>query len=100
MPAHITCISRKYEKSNAVTLFLSLLAKTTYAGREAYVISWFLGGFRDEPAPEIKYAPYGSDLEMDCRIDLETPIQFHWKKLAGLLPSDTQILEVHKTYIL
>jgi len=60
----------------------------------------FSGGFRDEPASEIKFAPYGSSLEMDCRIDLEPPIQFHWKKLGGLLPSDTQILEVCKTHIL
>jgi len=59
----------------------------------------FSGGFRDEPASEIKFAPYGSSLEMDCRTDLEPPIQFHWRKLGGLLPSDTQILEVCKTYM-
>jgi len=59
----------------------------------------FPGGFRDEPAPETKFAPYGSNLEMDCHTALEPPIQFHWKKLGGLLPSDTQILEVRFTCI-
>ncbi|RLU19726.1 hypothetical protein DMN91_008283 [Ooceraea biroi] len=51
------------------------------------------GGFRDEPVPETKFAPYGSSLEMDCRTELEPPIQFHWKKLSGLLPSDSHISE-------
>ncbi|CAL1682411.1 unnamed protein product [Lasius platythorax] len=51
------------------------------------------GGIHDEPAIETKFAPYGSSLEMDCRIDLEPPIQYHWSKLGGLLPRDTQTLE-------
>ncbi|XP_032663569.1 basement membrane-specific heparan sulfate proteoglycan core protein-like isoform X7 [Odontomachus brunneus] len=51
------------------------------------------GGNNDEPAIETKFAPYGSSLEMDCRIDLDPPIQFHWNKLGGLLPRDTQTLE-------
>ncbi|XP_025163883.1 basement membrane-specific heparan sulfate proteoglycan core protein [Harpegnathos saltator] len=51
------------------------------------------GGNNDEPAIETKFAPYGSSLEMDCRIDLDPPIQFQWNKLGGLLPRNTQTLE-------
>ncbi|XP_067214248.1 basement membrane-specific heparan sulfate proteoglycan core protein isoform X9 [Linepithema humile] len=51
------------------------------------------GGILDEPAIETKFAPYGSSLEMDCRIDLDPPIQFQWSKLDGLLPRDSQIVE-------
>ncbi|XP_070153239.1 basement membrane-specific heparan sulfate proteoglycan core protein isoform X5 [Polyergus mexicanus] len=51
------------------------------------------GGILDEPAIETKFAPHGSSLEMDCRIDLDPPIQFQWSKLGGLLPRDTQTLE-------
>ncbi|XP_014478060.1 PREDICTED: basement membrane-specific heparan sulfate proteoglycan core protein isoform X5 [Dinoponera quadriceps] len=51
------------------------------------------GGHNDEPAIETKFAPYGSSLEMDCRIDLDPPIQFQWNKLGGLLPRDTQTLD-------
>ncbi|XP_019884797.1 basement membrane-specific heparan sulfate proteoglycan core protein isoform X13 [Camponotus floridanus] len=51
------------------------------------------GGILDEPAIETKFAPYGSSLEMDCRIDLDPPIEYQWSKLGGLLPRDTQTLE-------
>ncbi|XP_039313933.1 basement membrane-specific heparan sulfate proteoglycan core protein isoform X8 [Solenopsis invicta] len=51
------------------------------------------GGILDEPALETKFAPYGSSLEMDCRLDLEPPIQFQWNKLGGLLPRDSQTYE-------
>ncbi|XP_018057777.1 PREDICTED: basement membrane-specific heparan sulfate proteoglycan core protein isoform X9 [Atta colombica] len=51
------------------------------------------GGILDEPAIETKLAPYGSSLEMDCRLDLDPPIQFQWNKLGGLLPRDSQIYE-------
>lgn len=59
----------------------------------------YSGGIHDEPAIETKFAPYGSSLEMDCRIDLEPPIQYHWSKLGGLLPRDTQTLEVCEMHI-
>ncbi|XP_071582358.1 basement membrane-specific heparan sulfate proteoglycan core protein isoform X12 [Temnothorax nylanderi] len=51
------------------------------------------GGILDEPAIETKFAPYGSSLEMDCRLDLDPPIQFQWNKLGGLLPRDSQTYE-------
>ncbi|XP_011864494.1 PREDICTED: basement membrane-specific heparan sulfate proteoglycan core protein isoform X13 [Vollenhovia emeryi] len=51
------------------------------------------GGILDEPAIETKFAPYGSRLEMDCRLDLDPPIQFQWSKLGGLLPRDNHISE-------
>ncbi|XP_018343803.1 PREDICTED: basement membrane-specific heparan sulfate proteoglycan core protein isoform X2 [Trachymyrmex septentrionalis] len=51
------------------------------------------GGILDEPAIETKLAPYGSSLEMDCRLDLDPPIQFQWNKLGGLLPRDSQTYE-------
>ncbi|XP_070527632.1 basement membrane-specific heparan sulfate proteoglycan core protein isoform X2 [Cardiocondyla obscurior] len=51
------------------------------------------GGILDEPAIETKLAPYGSSLEMDCRLDLDPPIQFQWHKLGGLLPNDSQTYE-------
>ncbi|XP_050453317.1 basement membrane-specific heparan sulfate proteoglycan core protein isoform X8 [Cataglyphis hispanica] len=51
------------------------------------------GGILDEPAIETKFAPHGSSLEMDCRIDLDPPIQYQWSKLGGFLPRDTQTLE-------
>lgn len=57
------------------------------------------GGILDEPAIETKFAPYGSSLEMDCRIDLDPPIEYQWSKLGGLLPRDTQTLEVCKMHI-
>jgi len=56
----------------------------------------FPGGILDEPAIETKLAPYGSSLEMDCRLDLDPPIQFQWNKLGGLLPRDSQTYEVIK----
>lgn len=59
----------------------------------------FSGGILDEPAIETKFAPHGSSLEMDCRIDLDPPIQYQWSKLGGFLPRDTQTLEVRKIYI-
>jgi len=39
---------------------------------------------------------------MDCRIDLDPPIEYQWSKLGGLLPRDTQTLEVcvKRIYIL
>lgn len=54
----------------------------------------FSGGILDEPAIETKFAPYGSSLEMGCRIDLDPPIQFQWNKLGGLLPRDAETYEV------
>lgn len=48
------------------------------------------GGHNDAPAIETKYAPYGSSLEMDCQINLDPPIKFHWNKLGGFLPRGTQ----------
>lgn len=54
----------------------------------------FSGGILDEPAIETKFAPYGSNLEMGCRIDLDPPIQFQWNKLGGLLPHDAETYEV------
>jgi len=58
----------------------------------------FPGGILDEPAIETKFAPYGSSLEMDCRLDLDPPIQFQWNKLGGLLPRDSQTYEVCKMH--
>ncbi|XP_011640582.1 basement membrane-specific heparan sulfate proteoglycan core protein isoform X5 [Pogonomyrmex barbatus] len=51
------------------------------------------GGILDEPAIETKFAPYGSSLEMDCRLDLDPPIQFQWNKHGGLLPRNAQTYE-------
>lgn len=59
---------------------------------------FFPGGILDEPAIETKYAPHGSSLEMDCRLDLDPPIEYQWNKLGGLLPRDSQTYEVHKMY--
>lgn len=64
------------------------------------IFSYSPGGNNDEPAIETKFAPYGSSLEMDCRIDHAEPIQFQWNKLGGLLPRDAQTLEVYKMYII
>lgn len=58
----------------------------------------FSGGILDQPAIETKFAPYGSSLEMDCRLDLDPPIQFQWNKLGGRLPPDSQTHEVHKMH--
>ncbi|XP_072758589.1 basement membrane-specific heparan sulfate proteoglycan core protein isoform X17 [Anoplolepis gracilipes] len=51
------------------------------------------GGILDEPTIETKYAPYDSSVEMDCRINLDSPIQYQWSKYGGLLPRDSQTLE-------
>ncbi|XP_076230657.1 terribly reduced optic lobes isoform X13 [Nomia melanderi] len=51
------------------------------------------GGHNDAPAIETKYAPYGSSIEMNCKPNLDPPLQFHWSKLGGLLPRDTQVFE-------
>ncbi|XP_066593540.1 basement membrane-specific heparan sulfate proteoglycan core protein [Prorops nasuta] len=51
------------------------------------------GGHNDAPDIETKSAPYGSDVEMNCRTELEPPIKFQWNKLGGLLPRDTRTFE-------
>ncbi|KAK0088927.1 hypothetical protein PV326_004677, partial [Microctonus aethiopoides] len=44
------------------------------------------GGENDEPAIEMKSVPYGSSIEMGCRVDMEGPITYKWSKLDGLFP--------------
>ncbi|XP_026667400.1 basement membrane-specific heparan sulfate proteoglycan core protein-like [Ceratina calcarata] len=51
------------------------------------------GGNNDAPAIETKHAPYGSNLEMDCRPNIESPTKFQWTKLGSNLPPDAQIAE-------
>ncbi|XP_034945971.1 basement membrane-specific heparan sulfate proteoglycan core protein isoform X4 [Chelonus insularis] len=45
------------------------------------------GGENDEPAVEVKSVPYGSSIEMECRVNLEEPIKYKWSKLDGILPA-------------
>ncbi|XP_015437459.1 PREDICTED: basement membrane-specific heparan sulfate proteoglycan core protein [Dufourea novaeangliae] len=51
------------------------------------------GGHNDAPAIETKYAPYGSNVEMNCRPNLDPPLKFHWSKLGGLPARDAKIFE-------
>lgn len=51
------------------------------------------GGNNDAPAIETKYAPYGSSIEMHCRPNLDSPLEYHWSKLGGLFPRDAQVYE-------
>lgn len=65
------------------------------------ILEFFVkGGTNDAPAIETKYVPYGSSLEMGCRMDLEPPIKFHWSKLGGLLPRDVQTFDVRVNSLL
>ncbi|XP_057332116.1 basement membrane-specific heparan sulfate proteoglycan core protein isoform X8 [Microplitis mediator] len=47
------------------------------------------GGENDEPAIEVKNVPYGSSIEMECRVTLDKPITYKWSKLGGSLPMST-----------
>ncbi|XP_076684002.1 terribly reduced optic lobes isoform X2 [Andrena cerasifolii] len=51
------------------------------------------GGHNDAPAVETKYAPYGSDVVMDCKPNIDSPGKFQWSKLGGLLRKDAQVFE-------
>lgn len=46
----------------------------------------FAGDENDGPAIEMKSVPYGSSIEMGCRVDFDGPIKYKWSKLNGLLP--------------
>lgn len=41
----------------------------------------------------MKSVPYGSSIEMGCRVDMEGPITYKWSKLDGLFP-DASIQDV------
>lgn len=91
MLPQIAYVSRKYKTDEQLILSQKLF------GTKDFMI--FPGGILDEPAIETKFAPYGSSLEMDCRLDLDPPIQYQWNKLGGLLPRDSQTYEVHEMHI-
>ncbi|KAG5900605.1 hypothetical protein JTB14_017460 [Gonioctena quinquepunctata] len=47
--------------------------------------------YKDEPPLEIKTAPRGSTVLLDCKTDLETPITYSWSKQGENLPSYVDI---------
>jgi hypothetical protein len=48
----------------------------------------------DAAAVETRTAPYGSTVVMDCRTDLEPPVDFSWSKQGGALPRDSSTRDV------
>jgi hypothetical protein len=48
----------------------------------------------DAAAVETRTAPYGSTVVMDCRTDLEPPVDFKWSKQGGALPRDSSTRDV------
>jgi hypothetical protein len=48
----------------------------------------------DAAAVETRTAPYGSTVFMDCRTDLEPPVDFSWSKQGGALPRDSSTRDV------
>jgi hypothetical protein len=48
----------------------------------------------DAAAVETRTAPYGSTVVMDCRTDLEPPVNFSWSKQGGVLPRDSSTRDV------
>jgi hypothetical protein len=48
----------------------------------------------DAAAVETRTAPYGSTVVMDCRTDLEPPVDFSWSKQGGALPRDSNTRDV------
>ncbi|XP_074025385.1 basement membrane-specific heparan sulfate proteoglycan core protein isoform X7 [Leptinotarsa decemlineata] len=46
---------------------------------------------KDEPPLEIKTAPRGSTVVLECNTDLEEPITYLWSKQGGSLPSSVDI---------